>query len=136
MNARTLMTREVVCVTISATLSEVVRLMHDEDVRHVPVVEGRYLRGVVSDRDVRTLALPMLVAAENPGRQRFDLGAGVADVMLTDVLTAGPEATVDELIDLMLDHKVGAIPVIDHETDYLLGIVSYIDVLRAARDVL
>lgn len=136
MNARSLMTKKIVCVPLSATLSDVVTLMHDEDVRHVPVIEGVRLCGVVSDRDVRSVTLPMLVAAENPGRQRFDLGASVADLMQTDVITIGPEATAEEIVDLMLDHKVGAVPVIDHETDRLLGIVSYIDILRAARDLL
>ena len=136
MNARNLMTRDMASVRLSATLHEVVNLMHDEDVRHVPVLEGRYLRGMVSDRDVRSVTLPMMLAAENPGQQRFDLGASVADVMQTDVITVGPEASAEEIIDLMMDHKVGALPVVDHETEQLLGIVSYIDVLRAARDLL
>lgn len=135
MNARNLMTRDMVSVPLSATLREVVDLMHHEDVRHVPVLEGRLLAGMVSDRDVRSVTLPLIVAAEDSGRRRFDLGVPVADVMQTDVITVGPEATAEEIVDLMVDHKVGALPVVDEETEALLGIVSYIDVLRAARDL-
>lgn len=41
-----------------------------------------------------------------------------------------------EAIDLMIEHRIGAVPVVEPGTGELLGIVSYVDALRAARDLL
>jgi CBS domain-containing protein len=51
--------------------------------------------------------------------------------MSDDVIAAEPETDVIELITLFLEHKVGAIPVVLPDTRRIVGIVSYIDVLRA-----
>ena len=53
-----------------------------------------------------------------------------------DVLFVHPESDVTEVVDLMIEHKIGALPVVEPGSLKLLGIVSYVDVLRAARDVL
>jgi CBS domain-containing membrane protein len=45
-----------------------------------------------------------------------------------------PEAELSDVVDTMLDQKVGALPVVDQRTNSLIGIVSYIDILRAIRD--
>lgn len=136
MNARDLMTEDVLFVSEDATLREVIDLMHGEDVRHVPVVQGEVLVGMVSDRDVRSATLPVLDAVDDPSRHRISLSTSVAEVMQTDMLTIDTEALAEDIIDLMIDHKVGALPVIDEDTGRLRGIVSYIDLLRAAREVL
>ena len=54
--------------------------------------------------------------------------------MSADVVKVYPETDLGEVIDRMLDEKVGAVPVVDADTGDLLGIVSYVDVLRALRD--
>ena len=51
-------------------------------------------------------------------------------------ITADPSADVTELVDILLEEKIHAVPVVDEETNELLGIVSTADVLRAVRDVL
>jgi acetoin utilization protein AcuB len=56
--------------------------------------------------------------------------------MSSDVIAVGPDAEIGEVIDLLIDHKIGAVPVVDEETREALGIISYVDVLRALRDVL
>jgi acetoin utilization protein AcuB len=47
-----------------------------------------------------------------------------------------PETEVSEAIDLMIEHRIGALPVVEPDSTKLVGIVSYVDVLRAARDLL
>jgi acetoin utilization protein AcuB len=56
--------------------------------------------------------------------------------MSTDVLSVDPETDVGEVVDLMIEHRVGAVPVVDADSEELVGIVSYMDVLRASRDLL
>jgi acetoin utilization protein AcuB len=51
------------------------------------------------------------------------------------VVTVNPESDVAEVIDLMIEHKIGAVPVVEADSTRLVGIVSYVDALRAARDL-
>ena len=56
--------------------------------------------------------------------------------MSTAVISVGPETEVGEIIGLLLEHKIGALPVVEPGTREVLGIISYVDVLRALQDLL
>ena len=129
-----IMTRDVISVDMNATVADVVALMHDNDFRHMPVLTEGELVGMVSDRDLRGYTTPVLDLTSGQIKRR-NMQVPISDVMNTDMLRLGPEASVSEVIDLMLDQKVGAVPVVDDHGDLLLGIVSYVDVLEAARDL-
>ncbi len=130
-----IMTRDVISVDITATVADVVALMHDNDFRHVPVLSDGELVGMISDRDLRGYTMPVLDLNSGEVKRR-NLQVPVTDVMNTDTMSLGPEAPLSEIIEMMLEQKVGAVPVLDDHSDKLLGIVSYVDVLIAARDVL
>lgn len=104
------------------------------DVRHLPVVDEGQLVGIVSDRDFRQVSVLLGGAGSPDGLQRL-LARPVSDFMSSDVISVDPEAEIDEIIDIMIEQKVGALPVVASNSE-LIGIVSYIDVLRAARDAL
>jgi acetoin utilization protein AcuB len=55
--------------------------------------------------------------------------------MSSDVIFVDVEADLAEVVELMLEHKVGAIPVVRSDSREVAGIISYIDVLRAVRDL-
>jgi len=57
------------------------------------------------------------------------LDTPVSSVMTSDVLSVGRDTEMPEIVELMLEYKVGAIPVVDGDNE-LVGIVSYMDVLR------
>jgi len=83
--------------------------------RHLPVVAGGTLVGIVSDRDLR-------VALASDGGQRVDA------IMHRGVVTVEPGTPIEEASREMLEHKIGALPVIDREQ--LVGIVTETDLLR------
>ena len=56
--------------------------------------------------------------------------------MSSGVVSVGPESQLSEVIDLMVEHKYSAVPVANELNGSLVGIVSYIDVLRALQDTL
>jgi acetoin utilization protein AcuB len=56
--------------------------------------------------------------------------------MSADVVAVGPEAELGAIVDLLIEHRVGAVPVVKPESGELIGIVSYVDVLAALRDSL
>ena len=117
------MTANPATVDDRASLSTAVALLHELDVRHAPVLDERgQLSGIISDRDL---------APYRDRRQCEELE--VRQIMSAQLLTTRPENPLSGVVDTMLDQKVGALPVVNAANE-LVGIVSYIDILRAMRD--
>jgi acetoin utilization protein AcuB len=126
LTAGDVMTRRPAVLEENATVRDAVDLLQSVDVRHVPVVsETREVIGMVSDRDLRGLPLVNVTTDLPP----IPPEASIGQVMSSDVITVQPETDLREVIDLLLDHKIGAVPVVDAE-GLLVGIVSYVDLLR------
>jgi acetoin utilization protein AcuB len=135
MDARDVMTPNPVTVTPQTTLAEVWDLMREVDVRHMPVVEAGVLVGMLSDRDLASLDMGRVLTTEGADGLRRALAAPAVTVMSSDVIFVDVEADLAEVVELMLEHKVGAIPVVRSDSREVAGIISYIDVLRAVRDL-
>ncbi|MBA2661964.1 MAG: CBS domain-containing protein [Bradymonadaceae bacterium] len=121
---------------VADSIREVLYKLVELDIRHLPVVDDGELIGMISDRDLRGYTMPLAndIDPVNTSDRRFD--APVSTLMNGDVISVTPQTDITEVIDLMIDHKIGAVPVIDGISGVLLGIVSYIDIIRNARDVL
>ena len=125
-----LMTRNPCTVSPETPVSEAARLMKEEDVGIVPVVErvggaetrGR-LVGVVTDRDIAIRHVAEGRASDAP----------VRDVMSGGVKTATPDDSVETVMELMGREQVRRIPVVD-ERGSLVGVVSQADLARKASD--
>ena len=136
MIVKEIMTSDPYAIKVTESVEQVLRKLSEADVRHLPVVEAGTLVGIVSDRDVRGVVPSPLEALDDPEAAQKALSRPVSQIMSHDVLSTNPEADVAEVIDLMLENRVGAIPVVEPDSGKLIGIVSYVDVLRAARDLL
>src|SRR6185503_14109219 len=135
MNVREIMTPEPYAVSVTSSVRHALRMLAEADVRHLPVVEEGGLVGIVSDRDLRSFGAIGAEAIEQPDEARRALAEPVTSVMSGGVVTVYPESDVTEAIDLMIEHRIGAIPVVEAGSTRLVGIVSYVDALRAARDL-
>lgn len=124
-----LMTKNPVSVAPDAPVAQVFRLQVEMSIRHVPVVDDGELLGMVSDRDLRDLSVDELAAMDNMDALRARLNTPVSELMSGDVLKVYPDDNVSGAIELMLEHRVGALPVVSAEGQ-LVGIVSTVDVLR------
>jgi acetoin utilization protein AcuB len=108
---------------------EAVGIMVDNDLRHVPVVDaGGRVVGIVSDRDVRTAIGDPVEALHQELTEVDELQVG--GVMTTDVVTVREDRQLSDVARQFVDERVGAIPVVDGR-DRLVGIVTYVDVIRA-----
>ncbi|MBI5495865.1 MAG: CBS domain-containing protein [Deltaproteobacteria bacterium] len=129
LTAADIMTRRPVTILSSTTVAQAVRTLDMLSVRHLPVVnEDGELVGMVSDRDLRGfpggVPLPE-VLPEVPAP-----GTPVVEIMTGNVVQAAADDPVVDIAALMVDHRVGAIPIVDPDSR-LEGIVSYVDILRA-----
>ncbi len=113
---RDVMTRRLVTIGPKASCTEARRLMDEHRIRHLPIVAGGRLIGMVSDRDVRSAASrsPAPVAGE---------------FMTLGPATVTSETRIEHAARLMLDARFGSLPVVDGGA--LIGIVTYTDLLRA-----
>jgi acetoin utilization protein AcuB len=117
------MTERPTTVSPRATVETAIRLLEALEIRHLPVVnEAGELVGMLSDRDLR-------------GNLGEDGGgppgsARIVDIMNGDVIQANADDDLLEIAELMVDNKIGAVPIVD-ERGVLVGIVSYVDILRS-----
>lgn len=133
MEIQEIMTCSVVTATPQTTVREALQLLEDQEIRHLPVVDDNRLVGMVSDRDLREYRLPMLEEVENPDYADSLTNDTLSSVMAGNVVALDTGETLRAAIDAIIEYGVGALPVIDRHTDELMGIVSYVDILKALR---
>jgi CBS domain-containing protein len=119
------MTERPRAVTPQTSVREAARLMEEEDVGSLPVVEeGVRLVGIVTDRDV---ALRVVGGGLDPEATQ------VAEVASTDVVTLTPEHDLDEALGLMAHAQVRRLPIVVRENE-LVGMLAQADIARAGKD--
>ncbi len=128
------MRTSLITVTKDATLAQARELLHSHRIRHLPVVERERLLGILTDRDLRQ-ASPSSAAGISPDRTvAFLAQIPVTEAMVRDVRTVSPYTTVEEAARLMIEHKIGCLPVT--EADRLVGIITETDILGVLVDVM
>ncbi len=125
MKVKDVMSESVTCCSPDARLPEVARAMIECDCGEIPVVDDKERMrpiGVVTDRDIVVRA----VAAEQDTRE-----LKASECMTSPCITTTPEASVDECMELMRQHKIRRVPVVD-ENDGCCGIVAQADIAQHA----
>lgn len=120
-----------ITVNIAAPLSEALSLMREHDVRRLPVViDTGELRGIITQGDIR--GADVLRAA---GIDSVDIGEAfrhikVYSVMTENPITVTPETSLREAAMLMIENKIGGIPVVDEDM-LVIGIITESDLFEA-----
>lgn len=126
-----IMTRDVVSVHEDEPVLDAAAKMTRVGVRHLPVIDGEgRVVGILSDRDIRqVIGNPLAGLSAQPQTVGYET-TKVADVMTPDPHTLKPEDTLAGVTNVFIRERIGALPIVD-EGELLLGIVSYVDLLRA-----
>lgn len=134
MDVASIMSESVVTAAPHDTVRKAMALLESLDVRHLPIVEDGRVVGLISDRDLREYSLPL--AAEQDSTAEDLLDTPLSQVMTEQVLSVDANEDLRTAVDLMLEYRVGALPVLDAEGGALVGMLSYVDILRCMRDEL
>jgi CBS domain-containing protein len=118
MRLNDIMSRDIKTIGPKASASEARNTMRTNGIRHLLVLDGRDVVGIVSDRDLGGRAAA-------GGNRRA--GLSVADVMTDGVVSAGPETTVRQAANLLRGHVIGCLAVLDGAKP--VGIVTTTDLL-------
>jgi acetoin utilization protein AcuB len=128
------MRRSPITVAGSDTLDQAMKTLETWRIRHLPVVEGDRLVGIVSDRDLKKAApSPFdLEAAEE--FVRLTSGVTVSEVMTREVVTISPYTPIEDAAALMGEKRIGALPVV--QEGRLVGIITETDVLGVMTEMM
>lgn len=123
------MARPAVTIGADTTCREAMDQMQSRRIRHLPVVDRGRLVGIVTDRDLRHMVLDPAIQ-ERLGQDGDILETrAIRDVMTWAVLSVGPDTDLRHAARLMLEQKIGALPVV--EAGRVVGMLTEHDVLRA-----
>jgi acetoin utilization protein AcuB len=130
MIVRDIMTAKPLTVDPATPILDARQRMTDRRIRHLVVTEGARVVGIITDRDIR-LNLPSPATSLSVWEINYLLARlTVGEVMTHSVIVIDSDRPVAEAARIMVDHKIGALPVVDGGN--LVGIVTESDFVRAA----
>jgi CBS domain-containing protein len=132
---REIMSAPAVSVSRTDTLAFAEELMNVERVRHLPVVDGDVLVGLLSQRDLLAASISTLSEPSEEDDLELKRRHEVSRAMRGTIETTTPDERVEVAADALLSQRVGCLPVID-ERHHLIGIVTSADFVRLARELL
>lgn len=124
-----------VTITADTPITEALRVMRQNDVRRLPVLdEGGTMVGIVSEKDL-LYASPSPATSLSVYEMHYMLSQFlVSELMTTDIITIAPDTPVEEAARIMVDHKIGGLPVM--EEGKLVGIITETDVFSVLLEML
>jgi acetoin utilization protein AcuB len=128
MLVRDVMQSKLITIGPKTTLPQAMRLAAERRIRHLPVVDGGELVGIVSDRDLKQTMASPATSLEAHELNYLLNRLTVAEIMTRTVITIGPMCPVEEAARLMVQEKISALPVMD--AAQLIGIVTETDLLE------
>ncbi|MFQ5840155.1 MAG: CBS domain-containing protein [Candidatus Methylomirabilales bacterium] len=132
MQVKDWMQQRPVTVSPRETLRTAWRVIRERRIRHLPVVERGRLVGIVTDRDIRQALPSRAVGLELHEIPHLTEKVRIWEVMTRVVVTVSPEALIEEVARLLLEYRIGGLPVVKGER--LVGIITKADLLRALLD--
>ena len=131
MKVAEVMTENPVSLEPNDAIWQAEELMNQHDIRQLPVVEENELVGIITDRDIRSFLSGKLFGT--PEEREKAMNTKIGTVMTTKPISLSPDDDLREAVELLIEEKVGGIPVIDEE-EGLVGIVTQLDILRCFLD--
>ena len=129
MSVKDFMTRRVVYISPDTTIAQAAEMMREQGLHRLPVIENDRLVGLVTEGTIAE-ASPSKATSLSIYEMNYLLNkTKVGDVMIRDVFTISPFASLEDATYLMLKHKVGILPVL--ENGQLYGVITDRDIFKA-----
>lgn len=128
MSVRGIMTTEVVTLKVNEELSLASDIMTLARIRHLPILEGSRLVGIISQRDLFKASLASVMGHEYGVTRDHLKTVTINEVMVKNVVTIGPDTPIHEAGRIMIDKKIGCLPIVENAT--LVGLVTETDILQ------
>ena len=127
------MTKDVITVTPDTSMLKASKLMKDHNIRRLPVLDGKHVVGIVSDRDIRAASPSKATTLDMHELYYLLSEVKVKDIMTSDPVTVYDTDAVDAAALLMENKGIGGLPVVDGSGE-LVGIITDHDIFRVLVD--
>ncbi|MCP5077055.1 MAG: CBS domain-containing protein [Psychromonas sp.] len=132
MKVSDVMTTRVVSVEMDDRLTVVKDILDSAPFRHLVVVEDEQLQGIISDRDMLRCLSPFIGTDAESARDKKTIEQRAHQVMTRSPMTITSALGIRDALQLMLDHSIGCLPVVDNEK--IVGIFTIYDGLKQLLD--
>jgi CBS domain-containing protein len=127
MKVKEVMVKEVATLDVNDELSLANDIMRLGRIRHLPVVDGTRLAGIISERDLFRSSLAQALGYGSEATRDLMKKLHIKDVMVPKVVTVSPETELCEATKIMVEQKIGCLPVV--EGGRLVGLITDTDIL-------
>ena len=127
MKVKDIMVKEVATLDVEDELSLANDIMRLGRIRHLPVVSGDNLVGIISERDLFRSSLAQALGYGNKDTREVMKTLRIKDVMVKQLVTVSPDMELKDAVALMVDRKIGCLPVV--QDNKLLGLITETDIL-------
>lgn len=124
---RAFMTSPVASIPQDSTLLEAALLLRRTGIRHLPVVDGDRLVGIITDRDINRLSPSLLMKISPEEYNSIFENTPLAKVMTRNPISVSPGTSIRAAAQILQERKLGCLPVI--EEGRLVGIITVTDML-------
>lgn len=128
MLVKDIMKTQLVTLNADSKLGFANDIMYLGRIRHLPVVKGENIVGILTQRDLYRASLTSILTNWKENKEFMD-SIKVSEVMTKNVATINPDATINEAAQIMIDKKVGCLPVVK-DKNKLIGLITETDVLQ------
>ncbi len=128
MLVKEIMSKQLVTLSADSKLGFAEDIMYLGRIRHLPVVNGKEIVGILTQRDLYKASLTSIVTNWEENKTFLD-SVKVAEVMTKDVIAISPDTSIEDAAQIMIDKKVGCLPVVEGR-NILLGLITETDVLQ------
>lgn len=123
-----IMTKSVITVNQKDDLKEVVEKLKSNSIRHIPVVNGNEVVGIISRSDINRLTFGALFEGQEGADEAILEMLSIIQIMTSKPKTVSPETSIRDLVEIFAKEEFHALPVVDN--GILKGIVTTTDVMR------
>lgn len=123
-----IMTKSVVTVNQNDDLKEVVAKLKSNSIRHIPVINGKEVIGIISRTDINRLTFGALFEGQDGADEAILDMLTISQIMTSKPKTVSSETVIKDLAEIFVKEEFHALPVVDNGV--LKGIVTTTDVIR------
>jgi CBS domain-containing membrane protein len=127
MQVKDIMTKEVATLSSEDELSLANDIMRLGRIRHLPVVSGETLVGIISERDLFRSSLAQALGYGNKDTREVMKTLRIKDIMVQQVTTVTPDTELRVAVAIMAERKIGCLPVV--QDNKLMGLITETDIL-------
>jgi CBS domain-containing protein len=129
LNARNIMSKNVLFAHQSHSFVRVARLLFEMNIHHLPVVDDHSnLVGIISSNDILKAYSFGISRLEKPDDETLNKKFSILELMTPNPLSVSPDASISEIAQLFIENRFHALPVV--EGDKILGIITSWDVVK------